>query len=355
MAPKKVKYVTLKISSDKLVNFPDLTSHVQIKPTKQQRSKSNKVTKLKIKGSSLSVESISREQSLKPNDLDFNSSASNSIVTSNSNSMIGLSNQNNNNGSNNNNNTSNNINFNSKLSSSVRVGISGLTMNTSIIRELDTTGHVSRWAKFETESIENKITKKTETILEEKIDNKNGNSTEINITNNNKQNEDEKKDNTPLPTDTKLPNIEQLDTNHGVISMKDYRGFKGLEVKDQQNQLIKQTESKGRKVVRSFSGYLMLWPSWHKIKEGDIKKKFETEERSHSNMNSNVKPEKKVNVKESSSETPKPEVRSINSSKNSNSNNNSETLSSNNFPVITSMSDIIEAAAGNSSNSISKK
>ncbi|KAG0679783.1 hypothetical protein C6P40_005172 [Pichia californica] len=314
MPPRRTKLVKLKIASDELVKFPELTAHVQVKPPKQPRLKSKgnnenpnlfnngngngKVTKLKIKGNSISIiesASTSRDSSLKSIDstdtiaADFNNGSTTPTSgnisipilnpTSMSSTLISAS-------------------ASSKLSSNVRVGVSGLAMNTSIVRELETSGHVGEWRRFENISTEKKVN--DQPYFDNKI---------------------------------KLPNLNELDENHSVISMRDYRGYKELDIKDKQNEIIQYAQSKGRKIIRGFSGYLMLWPSWHKVKEGSLKKKVledSDEKRSDSTI-------RKIKESETPNEAPKPDLKPDVLIK--------PTCTEPPKPIITSLSDILEATA----------
>lgn len=279
MAPRRTKFVTLKVSSEELSKFPELTTHVQVKP--KPRAKQNKVHSTKLKPAVNSPETLSREQSLKPGSSGEVQDGNNANA-----SATNLSNLNNNNGNNANSNLPNTVggivSNASKLSSNVRVGVSGLVMNTSIVRELDKSGRkTSKWAKFETDSITGTEPQQNSISLTAAEGSANGDS----VTSEHKKEGSNVHIKTTTASGTpksksrslekKVPEVEELDKNHGVISMRDFRGFKEHELKDKEDVIIEEARKRGRKVVRSFSGYLMLWPSWHKIEEGNLEKKVQ--------------------------------------------------------------------------------
>lgn len=289
MAAKKTKLVTLKLSPEKLSGFPDLAAHVH-KP--KPRSKPTKAPQAKLKLNLSSPEVVSREQSLKP-------TGSLSDVQDGSNSPVAtvgnLSNLNNIGNNNANSGTvgtgsasaTGNINAGSKLSSNVRVGVSGLVMNTSIVRELDKSGRrTSKWAKFDTipgTEGNNNSNENTGELANKSITNGAGvsetqkDATTIetaNITIANAASITAKANSISVSSHKKIPEVGELDKNNGVISMRDLRGFKEHELIGKENQLIEEARKRGRKVVRSFNGYLMLWPSWHKTEEGNLEKKL---------------------------------------------------------------------------------
>ena len=292
MAAKKTKLVTLKISSEKLSGFPELTAHVQ---KQKPRSKPSKAPQAKLKLNLSSPEAISREQSLKPGgSLSDVQDGSNSPVTSGGN----LSNLNNNGGNNANSgaggasgngsgSVTSNINSGSKLSSNVRVGVSGLVMNTSIVRELDKSGRrTSKWAKFYTVpgmEEDSDINDTTGKLVSKSPTNgdASGCGTQknavtdgtANVTIDNAASITAKANSISVSSHKKIPEIAELDKNNGVISMRDLRGFKEHELIGKENELINEAKKRGRKVVRSFNGYLMLWPNWHKTEEGNLEKK----------------------------------------------------------------------------------
>lgn len=200
MAARRTKIVTLKVSSEKLEKFPDLVNH-------QYEGK----PKLKLTLKSKNGDNVeSRNNSMKP-------PGSHDSQSPGVGSMMGQS----------------------KYAPIVRVGISGLTMNSQIVREIDTSGRKpSSWEKPVVES-----------CVPEESDKRRGKKIRF--------------------------SVEDLDSNTGVLSMKDVRGFKEHPEKDEQMRILDEARKRGRRVVQSFTGYLMLWPSWHKVKEGNIEKKPE--------------------------------------------------------------------------------
>lgn len=193
MAPKKTKYVTLKLNREQLEQFPDLTAHFYDKKRKQTLNE-EPIKRLKLKLNPAASETpvtpsepVSRESSMKPSD---------SVISTN---------------------TSQNVNNLAKLSSNIRVGVSGLSMNPSIFREIDKSKNKpGQWEKYGKE-----------------------------------------------------------DVPEEVQSMKDVRGYKEHPLKAGLVDTISKAHQEGRRVVRSFSGYLMIWPSWHKVKEGNLVKHAE--------------------------------------------------------------------------------
>lgn len=204
MAGRRTKIVTLKISSERLEEFPDLVNHQHEGKTKLRLS-------LKSKNDN---NSESRNNSLKPPGSHDSSSPG----------VMSMNNQ-------------------SKYAPIVRVGISGLTMNSQIVREIDTSNRKpSKWEKPEVVS-------------------------EISVVDNGNVK--------PQKSKKIRFTVEDLDSKCGVLSMKDLRGFKEHPEKAEQLRILKEAEKRGRRVVQSFTGYLMLWPSWHKVKEGNLEKKPE--------------------------------------------------------------------------------
>lgn len=291
MAPRKTKFVTLTLSSKELENFPELTEHQQEKKprgktTKTQTNKQNNnlnnqnIAKgsgnvhinLKLQPSVSDLDLASREQSLKP--ISSHDSQSPSTIL--------------------NPNTNTNRNDGSKLSSNVRVGISGLSMNTSIVRELDTSKHVvGSWSKYEPFkkqdiTTDEKITNEANNLNSNGLSGSNGiemnNGADGSIIGKNRSNvtrsagkkvQSSEKTGDIGKSKINLPTVEDLDNVHAVVGMKDIRGYRKHIDKDKQNEIIEKAQQNGRRVVRSFSGYLMLWPSWHKIKDGNLKKSAE--------------------------------------------------------------------------------
>lgn len=257
MPPRKTKFVTLKISSNELSKYPELAAHVWVKPKR-------KVPKAKLKQMNMSINNNLKNSKDSNN---TNTEQSPSLSTEESQKLNETIDGSGNNNPLTNNGTGSVYNPGAKLSSNVRVGISGLTMNTSIIRELDRSGRVvSNWAKFDSKTAENEKEENGDQDITNIGGDKEG------------SNEIIKDENTDVKLkDFKLPDVEELDSNKGVVSMKDYRGYKDSEIQNRQNAIVSKALNKGRKVVRSFSGYVMLWPSWHRVKEGELQ--------SSSNMN----------------------------------------------------------------------
>lgn len=246
MPPRRTKFVTLKISSIHLKKFPALTSHQQEKKPKIKLT-------LKLGNSGAADKKINNKSDSVLPDLDLTSRESSVKPTPHDSQSPGISNQ--------------NKNDSSKLSSNIRVGVSGLSMNPSIIRELDTSPNVtSKWSKYN-ENIKSESTKQKTNELQAVKD----------------------KNKVVKVSKFDIPELQDLDNVHGVLSMKDLRGYKEHINKSKQNKIIEKAQQNGRRVFRSFSGYLMLYPSWHKIKQGCLERKNEyTNEKPNSQSKSNT-------------------------------------------------------------------
>lgn len=258
MPPRRTKFVTLKISSDNLEKFPALTNHQQEKKPKIKLT-------LKLGNSNLTENKNNNKSSSALPDLDITSRESSVKPTPPDSQSPGNLNQ--------------NRNDSSKLSSNIRVGVSGLSMNPSIVREIDTSSNVtSRWSKY------------NETVQPESTEEQ---STEL-------QNTKEKNKVLKI-SKFDIPDLKDLYTVHGVLSMKDLRGYKEHINKAKQQKVIEKAQRNGRRVFRSFSGYLMLYPCWHKIKQGSLEKKNEyTNEKPNSqSKSSNLKNTKNNSTKSS--------------------------------------------------------
>lgn len=279
MASKRSKLVTLSIPSDTLSKFPELTAHVyheQPHTKSKKRSvdhgelddqsdnkavkhskigKSTPSVKLTLKLSDNSTKILPKlndgNVDIQPKPVDIlPSSAMNSAPGSAGNSVA----------------PSNNLNLNNvtgnKLSTNIRVGVSGLTMNPHIVRNIDTSNtHPGKWAKNAPVN-----------IYEDTV-NTNLTNTFANV----EPTDENKPDGSIKPTRSKLKSTEisMLDNVKGVISMKDLRGFKDHPQKDEEVQLIEAAKMKGRRVVRSFTGYLMLFPGWVQSEKGTLEKRQE--------------------------------------------------------------------------------
>lgn len=243
MAPRKTKFVTLQIPAEQLIQFPDLTAHRQekkprSKPTKITNENANKIESVEIQPKVKLIlnqsEPVSKALPVKaqtPHD-----SQSPSAATQTPNNAATASN---------------------KLSSNIRVGISGLSMNPSIVREIDTSQRrAGKWIKFDKKAVasqaENTQTAAEKAEMEQKQETKTKRSKKV-----------------------ELPDKKMVDTTHGVISMRDFRAYKEHDAKDRQVEIIEYAKSRDFKVVRSFTGYLTLWPSWRRVEEGTLEKKAE--------------------------------------------------------------------------------
>lgn len=294
MPPKKTKFVTVQLSSERLSGFTDLPTNLHNKPKRAKpQTKINKIGKVKGNSQDIHIgpEEIHGKHSQSANMQDgvgvgsgtngsVNATSTGNGVENGSASPAVLTN---------NSNLPSNLGTGSKLSSNVRVGISGLTMNTSIVRELDKSGRrVSNWAKYDhVKEIQTDVNVPNGELMDQKpiaeeiainlglpvsviADSTPSNSIALEATSANND------DIAVVSVDQKEMNkksrisLNELETSHGVISLRDISGFKEHENKNQQAQLVEYARSKGRRVVRGFSGYLMLWPSWHKVKEGEL-------------------------------------------------------------------------------------
>lgn len=126
----------------------------------------------------------------------------------------------------------------SKLSSNIRVGVSGLTMNANTVRAVDRSKRkVSSWDKCD--------------VIQP-------NSSELaNVKDDDIENDDYQ---------GKLI----ISRSGKAVSMRDIGGFEQHPDGETQSQLLKECKEQGKRVIRSFSGYYMLLPAWHKTKEGEL-------------------------------------------------------------------------------------
>lgn len=201
--------MTISLPSSKLQEFPDLTAHVQ----QPQRK-----LKLTLGG--------------RPND---EMDGSVSCPTSASPAAVPLTPTT----------TSGAVNM-SKIAPIVRVGISGLTMNSQIVRELDVSKtRPGKWAMS-------------------------GDATVVDKPDDVKKAEGE----AVAPVVKRGVDVSELDEQR-AITFKDVRGFKEHPEKQKQIEFLDVAVRSGRRVTQSFSGYVTVWPSWHRVESGNLVKRPE--------------------------------------------------------------------------------
>lgn len=158
----------------------------------------------------------------------------------------------------------NNANNGSKMSSNVRVGVSGLSMNPHIVRDLDTSKrHAGKWVRYdapakEVHELQARVATTLPTTATKCIKKTNPGTTFK-----------------PVRSHLVVPEPETLENVHGMITIKDVRGYKEHTEKEKEIKLIEEAPFRGRRVIRSFTGYLMFCPGWHRRESGDLEKRSE--------------------------------------------------------------------------------
>lgn len=242
MPPRKTKVIVIKLTPENLSKFPELPTSLKtinkIKPKPKTSLKlklnDNNTLVNNLKGDTLIKKSFSVEPSATP------SSAGNGEASSPVPGTPVL-------------NATNSTNY--KSTPYVRSGVGGLMMNPQITRSVDKSGRrVSSWAKYDDDFEKRNIPFHLDSQLQ-----------------NTQSNETTKESPFKGVIDTgKNIEVDSLGKTHKMISFKDVRNYKEHEDKDIQNNLIEEAKKRSHRVVRSFSGYLMVWPTWHKIKEGEL-------------------------------------------------------------------------------------